>query len=192
MAHTFLDPKKDGKYARALVDIMRKAGQPVTRELAGVSGLRLPEREQLANNLESLKPDPSGGMLTAEAAALAAQAPPAPMMQTPECGDFKRGRCMRGAACKFLHGPRGGGGFGGPPSYQQASYGGGPLGGGGYGGYGGNGSYGGHGGYGGGGGYGGYGGGGHGGGGYGGQDTDRRRDRGPENGGRDRQRDFYM
>ena len=41
IAHTFMDAGgKDGKYARALADIMIKAGQKMTRELAQMAGVR--------------------------------------------------------------------------------------------------------------------------------------------------------
>merc|ERR1719313_2350829 len=41
IAHTFMESAgKDGKYARALADIMLKAGQRLTRELAQMAGVR--------------------------------------------------------------------------------------------------------------------------------------------------------
>merc|ERR1719181_2173427 len=43
IAHTFMEGGgKDGKYARALVDIMQKAGQRLPMELARMAGVRLP------------------------------------------------------------------------------------------------------------------------------------------------------
>ena len=42
MAHTFMESAgKDGKYARALADIMQKANQQMSREFAQIAGVRL-------------------------------------------------------------------------------------------------------------------------------------------------------
>ena len=61
---------------------------------------------------EYLTPAPGGGMMSAQAAQMAASIPQT-MDTRPECGDFKRGMCTRGARCKFSHGGMGGGGGGG-------------------------------------------------------------------------------
>jgi len=153
-AHTFMDGQKDGKYARALCEIMVKAEQAIPGPIAQMAGLRSGTYRPY-DDRSALQPHPSGGMMTAQAAQMAATIPQA-VNKPDECGDFKRGNCQRGARCKYSHGGQGGGGGG---------FGGGFGGGGGYGGggYGGGGYGGGGGGYGGGG--GGYGGGGYGGGG---------------------------
>ena len=158
IAHTFMDASKESKYARALCEIMQKAGQKLPRELAQLAHRRIRDGDEL-DMYTVLNPSPDGGMLSA-AAQQHAMSIPQPLDSRPECGDFKRGNCNRGAGCKFAHPGFGGGGKGG-----------GGFGGGGYGGKGGGGGYGGGGYGGGGGGYGGgYGGGGYGGGGgsYGG------------------------
>ena len=168
IAHTFMDGGggkgggKDAKYARALTDIMQKAGQKLPGELARMAGIRLAPGDEL-DICAALAPAADGGLMSAQAQQQAIQMGPSQAPAAPECGDFKRGNCTRGARCKFSHGGAGGGGA--PPGF---------FGGGGYGGgYGGGGYGGGFGGGYGGGGYGGpspsYGGG-YGGGGYGGDD----------------------
>merc|ERR1719160_2407480 len=48
MAHTFMDSAgKDGKYARALADIMQKAGQKMPREMAQMAGIRVAPGDEL-------------------------------------------------------------------------------------------------------------------------------------------------
>ena len=178
IAHTFLEGGKDGKYARALADIMQKAKQTLSRDFAMLAGVRLQPGEEL-DMRAVLRTAPDGGMMSAQAQQHVAALGPPQVAAAPECGDFKRGQCSRGARCKFSHGAAGGGGggYGGMGGGMGGGYGGMP---GGYGGMGGG--YGG-----GGGGYGGgYGGmpGGYGGGGYGG---DRGGDRGGYGG--DRRRD---
>ena len=54
---------------------------------------------------EYLAPAPGGGMMSAEAAQMAASIPQT-MDTRPECGDFKRGMCTRGARCKYSHGDK--------------------------------------------------------------------------------------
>jgi len=65
MAHTFMDAGgKDGKYARALADILLKAGQKMTRELAQMAGVR--DYEEL-DMRTALMPAADGGMMSASA-----------------------------------------------------------------------------------------------------------------------------
>ena len=97
---------KDGKYARALVDIMMKASQKLPRELAQMAGVRVAPGEEL-DVRSALTPVAGGGMLGPQAQQMAMSLP----SQVPtrdECGDFKRGNCTRGARCKYAHGPGGG------------------------------------------------------------------------------------
>eukprot|EP00966_Prymnesium_polylepis_P109497 2534233-Prymnesium_polylepis.1 len=96
IAHTFMDQGKESKYARPLVEIMLKAGQCLTRELAQMAGAR---DYQEADMRAVLAPLPDGGMLSKAAAALAASMPAPAAPAAPECGDFKRGQCTRGARC---------------------------------------------------------------------------------------------
>merc|ERR1719198_2399601 len=65
IAHTFMDMQgKDGKYARALADIMLKAGQKLSRELAQMAGVRQYEELDMR---AALAPSPDGGMMSAAA-----------------------------------------------------------------------------------------------------------------------------
>eukprot|EP00967_Tisochrysis_lutea_P108130 scaffold167361_cov30-Tisochrysis_lutea.AAC.3 len=111
-AHTFMDAGKDGKYARALADIMLKAGQKIPHRLAQLGGIR--HNYDPYDERDALQPHPLGGMLTLQAAQLAASITSS-MPTREECGDFKRGLCNRGARCKFSHG--GGGSYGGSYNY---------------------------------------------------------------------------
>jgi ATP-dependent RNA helicase DDX5/DBP2 len=124
ISHTFMDGGgKDGKYARALADIMKKSGQKLPAELARAANIRLPPNEILDQSV-ALQPVPGGGMLNPENMQ-AAMAIPSVQSSAPEGGDFKRGVCTRGSRC---------GGFGGG-GYAGAGGGfGGGFGGGGYGG----------------------------------------------------------
>jgi len=133
IAHTFMESAgKDGKYARALTDIMCKAGQKLPRELAQMAGIRLAPGDEL-DVRAALAPAPGGGLLD-PAAAQAAMSLPAAVSTAPECGDFKRGMCQRGARCKYSHGAGGGAGYGGGGyGGGGGGYGGGGYGGGGYG-----------------------------------------------------------
>jgi len=132
-AHTFMDSGKDGKYARALAEIMVKAEQKIPRQLAQMGGLRAGSFEPY-DERDGLQPHPSGGMMTPQAAQMAA-AMPSSRPALDECGDFKRGNCQRGARCKYSHGGAGAGGGMGGGGYG-GGYGGAPrfAGGGGYGG----------------------------------------------------------
>ena len=113
ISHTFMEHSgKDGKYARALVDIMEKAGQRLPRDLALMANKRVPPGQEL-DMREVLTPLPGGGMLGAEAQQMAMSLPPSSGPPIGECGDFKRGNCTRGNRCKYSHGGVGGGGYGG-------------------------------------------------------------------------------
>mmetsp|Transcript_24077 Transcript_24077/g.71595 ORF Transcript_24077/g.71595 Transcript_24077/m.71595 type:complete len:605 (-) Transcript_24077:81-1895(-) len=124
-AHTFMDGQKDGKYARALCEIMVKAEQAIPGPIAQMAGLRSGTYRPY-DDRSALQPHPSGGMMTAQAAQMAATIPQA-VNKPDECGDFKRGNCQRGARCKYSHGGQGGGGggFGGFPGGFPGGFGGG-------------------------------------------------------------------
>jgi len=75
IAHTFMDSAgKDGKYARALTDIMVKAGQKLPGELARMAGIRLAPGDEL-DMRQALAPSADGGMLGSAAAQYAASLP---------------------------------------------------------------------------------------------------------------------
>ena len=127
-AHTFMDGGKDMKYARALCDIMQKAGQKLPAQLAGMANIRLRPGDELDMS-PFMTPQPDGGMFGAAAQQQAMSIPMQAARGLDECGDFKRGNCSRGSRCKYAHG--------GVPASQHGGgggYGGGGCGGGGYGG----------------------------------------------------------
>ena len=100
VAHTFMDGGgKDAKYARALTDIMLKAGSAIPGQLAQMARLRPGSYEELDMSTV-MRPADGDGMLNPQAAAMAAAIPQAPDAR-PECGDFKRGQCTRGNRCKY-------------------------------------------------------------------------------------------
>eukprot|EP00322_Chrysochromulina_rotalis_P013821 CAMPEP_0115857668 /NCGR_PEP_ID=MMETSP0287-20121206/15697_1 /TAXON_ID=412157 /ORGANISM="Chrysochromulina rotalis, Strain UIO044" /LENGTH=689 /DNA_ID=CAMNT_0003311901 /DNA_START=30 /DNA_END=2099 /DNA_ORIENTATION=+ len=109
IAHTFMDggSNKDSKYARALADIMQKAGQRLSAELARMAHVRVPPGQEL-DIRAALEPAPDGGMMSAAAQQMAMSMAPPSMPSMPECGDFKRGQCTRGSRCKYAHGAGGG------------------------------------------------------------------------------------
>merc|ERR1719201_407626 len=111
IAHTFMESSgKDGKYARALVDIMMKDSQKLPRELAQMAGVRVAPGEEL-DVRSALTPVAGGGMLGPQAQQMAMSLP----SQVPtrdECGDFGgAGGGFGGAGGGYGGGA--GGGYGG-------------------------------------------------------------------------------